>query len=241
MNIWEYIYSPIIIFIASYILLRFAGKKAVSEMNSFDLLFIVVLGTIVSEPLVDKGIPSALSYGLVFTLVYILFSILTLNNKLRWLLITTPTVLVRNGDIDEKGLRKARITTDELLGTLREKGYATVKDIEMATMENMGKVSVIPKSYARPVQPSDLNLFPGAAFIPIPLVMNGQILMHNMKYLKLDEEWLKRELTRQNIAFDKLDDITLASYNAKGQLDIDTDKDEGHNHNPYMYKPGNTN
>ncbi|WP_235576053.1 DUF421 domain-containing protein [Rossellomorea vietnamensis] len=30
----------------------------------------------------------------------------------------------------------------------------------MATMENMGKISVIPKSYARPVQPSDLNLFP---------------------------------------------------------------------------------
>jgi uncharacterized membrane protein YcaP (DUF421 family) len=95
-TVYNFVVTPIIIFLVTYIFLRFAGKKAVSEMNSFDLLFVLVLGTIVSEPLVTKEMPQALSYGLAITLFYLLFSMATLNNKLRWFLIASPTVLIRN-------------------------------------------------------------------------------------------------------------------------------------------------
>lgn len=235
--------KPLFIFIVAFIYIRIAGKKAVSEMNSFDLLFIVVLGTIVSEPLVEKNPVKSLSYGLVFLVVYILFSYATLNNNLRWLLIAKPTVLIRNGDIDEKGLRKVRITTSELISTLRQKGYVNTADVEIAIMEDMGKISVIPKAHARPIQPSDIQLHPSPTFIPIPLIMNGQIIFHNLKYLEKDENWLDMQLKAYQLTINNISDITLASYTQQGTLFIDTDypHENSHTHNPYLYKPGKDN
>ncbi|WP_121662143.1 YetF domain-containing protein [Metabacillus litoralis] len=235
-----YVVKPIAIFIGAYILIRFGGKKAVSEMNSFDLLFIIVLGTIVSEPLVTKQTVEALTYGLVFLISYILFSYATLNNKLRWFLIAKPTVLVRNGDIDEKGLKKARITTSELISTLRQQGYTKTADVELAVLEDMGKVSVIPKSYARPLQPSDLNLHPSPTFIPIPIIMNGQIIYHNLKFLDKDEEWLNMQLMANQKNIQNISDITLATYTQQGTLSVDTDNpnENSNTNNPYLYKPG---
>jgi uncharacterized membrane protein YcaP (DUF421 family) len=238
--IFDFIISPVIIFIGAYILVRLGGKKAVSEMNSFDLLFIIVLGTIVSEPLVNKDIPVALTYGAVFLIAYILFSYLTLNNKLRWILISKPTILIRNGDIDERGLRKSRMTTGELISTLRQKGFVNTADVELAVLEDMGKISVIPKSYARPLQPSDINLHPSPTFIPIPIIMNGQIINHNLKFLQKDEDWLDMQLKTHQLNINDISEVTLATYTQQGTLAIDTDNpfNQSNTNNPYLYKPG---
>jgi uncharacterized membrane protein YcaP (DUF421 family) len=239
--IYNFIITPIVIFLVSYIYLRVAGKKAVSEMNSFDLLFVLVLGTVMSEPLVTKKLPQALSYGLGIVLIYILFSYATLNNKLRWLLIESPTVLIRNGDIDEKGLRKVRMTVGELNAELRTKGYTNTHDIEIAILEDMGKFSVIPKSNQRPLQPSDFNMQPSPTFIPIPVVMEGQIIDHNLKYLQKDRDWLKLQLKAHALPIDDIQKVTLAVVNQKGALEVDTNDPHDHDSGSYSYKPGRDN
>ncbi|GGJ97730.1 UPF0702 transmembrane protein YkjA [Lentibacillus kapialis] len=235
--------KPLFIFIGSFIFIRLGGKKAASEMSSFDLLFIIVIGTIVSEPLVTKSVLPAFAYAGALLVIYALFSYSTLNNKLRWLLIASPTVLIKNGDIDEKGLRKSKVTTSELLSTLREKGYTDPKNVELATMEDTGRISVIPKSSVRPVQPTDIQLQPSPTFIPIPLIMNGQIINHNLKYLEKNEDWLSMQLKTHQLNLKNISDITLATYNQYGTLSIDTDDpiDNSQKGNPYLYKPGKNN
>jgi uncharacterized membrane protein YcaP (DUF421 family) len=239
--IFNFVITPVIIFIVTYIFLRIAGKKAVSEMNSFDLLFVLVLGTIVAEPLVTKEIPQALSYGLVITVFYLLFSMATLNNKLRWFLIASPTVLIRNGDIDEKALRKVRLTVGELNAELRTKGYTNTQDIDLAILEDMGKFSVIPKSNQRPLQPSDLNMQPSPTFIPIPVVMEGQVIDHNLKYLQKDRDWLELQLKAQALSMDDIQKVTLAVFNQKGFIEVDTNNPHGQDSGAYAYKPGRDN
>jgi uncharacterized membrane protein YcaP (DUF421 family) len=239
--IFDYIITPILVFVGGYIYLRIAGKKAVSEMNSFDLLFIVVMGTIVAEPLVSKDIARALLYGAAFMTMYIIFSMASLNNKLRWLLIASPTVLIRNGDIDEKGLRKVRMTVGELLSELRTKGYTKTADIELAVLEDMGKFSVIPKSDYRPIQPSDLNMVTSPAFIPIPVILDKQIIDHNLKYLKKDREWLEQQLKSHSLSMNQIDMVTLATVNQQGSLEVDLNSPNHNNQGPDAYKPGNQN
>lgn len=240
-SLYNYVITPTIIFLVAYVYLRVAGKKAVSEMNSFDLLFVLVLGTIVSEPLVSKELPQALAYGLGIVILYILFSIIVLNNKLRWFLIASPTVLIRNGDIDEKGLRKVRITVGELIAELRTKGYTNTKDIELAMLEDMGKFSVIPKSTQRPLQPSDFNMQPSPTFIPIPVVMEGQIIDHNLKYLQKDRGWLELQLAAHALSMDDIQKVTLAVVNQKGSLELDNNDPHDHDSGSYSYKPGRDN
>jgi uncharacterized membrane protein YcaP (DUF421 family) len=241
MYIFDFAIKPAVIFLVSYIFLRIAGKKAVSEMNSFDLLFVLILGTVVSEPLVTKQVGRALLYAASIVAFYYLFAYLTLNNKLRWLLIASPTVLIRGGDIDEKGLRKAKITTGELLAELRTKGYTKASDVELAILEDMGKFSVIPKSNSRPLQPSDFNMVSSPAFIPIPVIMDGQIIDHNLKYLQKDREWLELQLNSNNLSMENVEKLTLAVVNQKGSIEIDTNHPRNHDKGPYNYKPGNTN
>jgi uncharacterized membrane protein YcaP (DUF421 family) len=237
----EYVWTPVMVFIVGYILVRLAGKKAVSEMNSFDLLFILIVGTSISEPIVSKNNWLAVWYSSLIALLYIGLSKLSLNNRFKRFLTASPTVLIRGGDIDEKGLRHVHLSVQELLEEIRVKGYTKTADIELAVMEETGNMSVIPKAQYRPLQPSDLQMVPAPTFIPIPLIIDGEIVEHNMNFLKKDKSWLALQLKAFGMDLDHLHNITLATFNQQGTLDIDTDNPHDHDQGVYNYKPGDDN
>ena len=96
-------YHAFLVFVAGFLFLKITGKKAVSQMHSFDLLYIFVLTNIISTPLEVNHIGKALGFAVMIVLLYKLFVRLSLHNKFRWILYESPTVLIRNGDIDRKG------------------------------------------------------------------------------------------------------------------------------------------
>ena len=165
-------------------------------MHSFDLLYILVLTNIISSPVEVNNTGKAIIYAGIVVILYKVFTRLSLHNKLRWILYESPTVLIQNGDIDRKGLKKVRMPINQLLSHLREKGYTDTQNIAIAVMEGTGSISVIPKSDFRPVQPSDLKLHVKKEYLPIPLIMDGQIVHHNLKYLQLDQSWLINEIEK---------------------------------------------
>lgn len=231
----EVIYRTLIVFIAGYLFLKMTGKKAVPQMHSFDLLYIFVLTNIISTPVEDESIGKALIYAGIIVIIYKIFIRISLYNKLRWVIYENPTVLIRNGDIDEKGLKKVRMPMNELLSHLRVKGYTNTQNIALAVMEETGDLSVIPKSEYRPIQPNDLNIKVKKEYVPIPLIMEGQIVYHNLKYLQLDQGWLMNEVEKMG---QKVQNITLATFLEDGKLFIDNNEIKEHNNNPYYYDPG---
>ncbi|CAI6263436.1 UPF0702 transmembrane protein YkjA [Bacillus subtilis] len=239
--VWVFLLKPVIVFSIAYILFRLAGKKAVSQMNNFDLLLTFAIGTIISEPILTSKLPMSIYYAGAFLVLYLIMSKLSLSNKWRWLLVVSPTVLIRNGDIDERGLRKERLTVNELLGKLREKGYADPADIDLAIIEETGEVSVIPKEEARAVQVRDLNMEAERNFIPIPLILDGEILDHNLKYLQKNRSWLFGKLKEKGYSPKLLSSITLGTMNARGDISLDLNTANEPQHDPYLYKPGNNN
>ncbi|MGM0948822.1 MAG: DUF421 domain-containing protein [Bacillota bacterium] len=239
--VWAFLLKPVIVFSIAYILFRLAGKKAVSQMNNFDLLLTFAIGTIISEPILTSKLPMSIYYAGSFLVLYLLMTKLSLSNKWRWMLVVSPTVLIRNGDIDEQGLRKERLTVNELLGKLREKGYADPADIDLAIIEETGEVSVIPKEEARAVQVRDLNMEAERNFIPIPLILDGEILDHNLKYLQKNRSWLFEQLEERGYSPKRLSSITLGTMNAHGDISLDVNSSNGPQHDPYLYKPGNNN
>ena len=218
-------YHAFFVFVAGFLLLKITGKKAVSQMHSFDLVYIFVLTNIISAPLEVNHIGKALGFALMIVLLYKLFARLSLHNKFRWILYERPTVLIRNGDIDRKGLKKVRMPMNELLSQLRVKGFTDTQNIAIAIMEETGDLSVIPMSAYRPVQPNDLNLNVKREYLPIPLVMDGQILYHNLRYLQLDQDWLMNEVEKMGETIKK---ITLATLLDNGTLFIDNNEITNH-------------
>jgi uncharacterized membrane protein YcaP (DUF421 family) len=234
----EMIYQATLVFLAGFLFLKMTGKKAVSQMHSFDLLYIFVLTNIISTPVEVNNIGKAILYAAIIVLLYKLLVRLSLHNKFRWMLYESPTVLIRNGDIDRNGLKKVRMPMNELLSHLRVKGYTDTQNIAIALMEETGNLSVIPKSDYRAVQPNDLNLHVKREYLPIPLIMDGQIIYHNLKYLNLDQNWLMNEVEKMGNA---VKDITLATFLDNGKLFIDNNVNINHNHDPYYYNPGKNN
>ncbi|GHH97564.1 DUF421 domain-containing protein [Neobacillus kokaensis] len=232
----ELIYRAVIVFLVGFVFLRLTGKKAVAEMHSFDLLYIFVLTNIISTPVEVESLGKAIIYGVIIVIIYKIIVRLSLHNKLRWLLYDSPTVLIRNGDIDRKGLKKARMPVNELLSHLRVKGYTETLNIAIAVMEETGEISVIPKADYRPVQPKDLKLKVKKEYLPIPLIMDGQIISHNLKYLKLDIDWLMKEVKNKG---EKVEDIMLAVFLENRKLFIDNNQiKHANNNDPNYYKPG---
>lgn len=234
----ELIYRTIIVFLAGYVFLRVTGKKAVSQMHTFDLLYIFVLTNIISTPIEVNGLGKALTYAAITVVLYKILIRLSLHNKLRWIIYESPTVLIRNGDIDRTGLKKVRMPMNELLSHLRVQGYTDTQNIDLAVMEETGSISVIPKSEYRPIQPNDLNLKVKKEYVPIPLIMDGQIIYHNLKYLQLEQGWLMNEVEKTG---EKVENIILATYLENGKLFIDNDVIKEHKGDPYYYNPGEDN
>ena len=228
-------YHAFLVFAAGFLFLKITGKKAVSQMHTFDLLYIFVLTNIISTPLEVNHIGKALGFAVIIVLLYKLFVRLSLHNKFRWILYESPTVLIRNGDIDRKGLKKVRMPMNELLSQLRVKGFTDTQNIAIAIMEETGDLSVIPMSAYRPVQPNDLNLNVKREYLPIPLIMDGQILDYNLRYLKLDQDWLMNEVEKMGETIKK---ITLATLLDNGKLFIDNNEMTNHQNDPYYYNPG---
>ncbi|WP_342429349.1 DUF421 domain-containing protein [Neobacillus sp. FSL H8-0543] len=231
-------YHAVLIFAAGIIFLKMTGKKAVSQMHTFDLLYIFVLTNIISTPVEVNHIGKAIAYGGIIVLLYKLIVRLSLNNKFRWILYESPTVLIRNGDIDRKGLKRVRMPMNELLSQLRVKGFTDTQNIAIALMEGTGNLSVIPKSDYRAIQPNDLNLNVKREYLPIPLIMDGQIIYHNLKYLQLNQNWLMNEVKKMG---EEVENITLATLLDNGKLYIDNNEMTNHNHDPYYYSPGKDN
>lgn len=105
-------------------------------------------------------------------------------------------------------------------------------------MEGTGNLSVIPKSAYRPVQPNDLKLNVKREYLPIPLIMDGQIIYHNLRYLQLDQDWLMNEVEKMG---ETVREITLATLLDNGKLFIDNNEMTNHKNDPYYYNPGKDN
>lgn len=217
---FDYIIKPIIVFVLAYLLMRIMGKKAAREMDGIDLIIVMVMGTAISQPIVSNKLGTATLHSVAIVILYVIFSKMELNNKLKRWLVPKETILIDQGKILKKGLRKERLEIEQLLAQMRVNGYSDIKDIFRATMERTGEISFIPNEDVRPLQPKDLNIQPTPSYIPIPLIIDGEIQTNNLNYVGKDKPWLETQLKTYNIEISNLNNVILATYNIRGFLEL---------------------
>lgn len=192
----------IILYLIVIIVVRMMGKRQVGELQPFEFAITIMISALAAIPMEDIGIP--LLFGLIpiFLLLsfQVIISIIAMKStKARSFICGRPRILIENGKLVERELRNSIININDLLEQLRLKGYPSIADVEYAIMETNGKLSVIPKSQKRPVQPEDLQIPTEYEGIPHPLIIDGQIQHHNLNKINLDENWLTGELAKFNI------------------------------------------
>ncbi len=217
---FDLIYRTVVIYFFVLVSVRLMGKREIGQLSPFDFVVAIIIAELAAIPMESTEIPlwKAVLPMVILAVLEVLLSYLALHSPfLRKVLDGQPQVVIKNGYVLKKELRKARYNLNDLLAQLREKGVVNVCDVEFGILETSGKLSVILKAHKRPVTPEDLGLSPACEGLPAVLIMDGAIVKENLRLAGLDEKWLQERLTELNI---RPREVFLAVLGADGKLFI---------------------
>ena len=184
--------------------LRLMGKRQIAELEPSELVLTMMISDLASVPMQDFGIPLLAGIIPILTLMAssLLLSHLFLQNlKFRELVCGTPSILIRNGQLQQDVMRKNRYTLDELLEELRGQGYLKIQDVKYAVLENSGQLSVFPWPAQQPPTAAQLNLEQeDDTTLPVVLINDGRILEKNLRSCGRDLNWLQKTLSKEKIS-----------------------------------------
>lgn len=200
-------FSLIILFIVA----KLIGKKQVSELSLFDYVIGISIGNFAAEMTVNMEISymNGVIAVLVFGLSAYIVNYLTMKSIiLRRFFIGTPTMLIQNGKIVTKNLKKVKFDINDLLEECRNNGYFDLSEIEFGIMEANGKLSILPKALYKPLTPKDMNLKPSNSTLCGNVIIDGKVMKNNLYNMNKDIKWLNKELKIRGI---KLENVLLAT------------------------------
>ena len=168
-----------VLYIAVIFLIRIMGKRQIGELQPSELVITILISEIASIPMQDNNIPILNSVVALFALVaYEIFSsVLSLkSNKLRSLIQGHPVIVIRDGEIDIKALKKLRMSVNDLISLLRQKDVFDISQVSYAVFETNGKISVLLKPEHRNSTAKDVNIFPDDNGMPFAVICDGRII-----------------------------------------------------------------
>jgi len=128
------------------IAIRLTGKKELSQLNTIDVVLILLISNAVQNAMVGDntsllgGIAAA---AVLFILNYILKKVTFKNKKLREIIFQHPEILIHDGKLNFDKLSHLGISDEELKEAMREHGVDHYKDVKLAIFEVDGNISII--------------------------------------------------------------------------------------------------
>ncbi|HYF93254.1 MAG TPA: DUF421 domain-containing protein [Symbiobacteriaceae bacterium] len=208
----------LVVYPLTIVLLRFLGRGLNFGTRPYDTAVQVLLGSAAANLVVSQDVELWRAFTALGTLALLntAVSFLSLWNPLKGFLIGKPEPLVENGQILKANLIRHQISVDELLAGLRERGYHNLAEVEFALLEASGKLSVIPRSQARPVTPKDLRIDTAYEGFTSVLIADGKVDNANLEKLGLDRAWLTDQLAARGAA--SVQDVLFASLDTQGNF-----------------------
>lgn len=219
MEIWTILLRTLFLYLLIVLIFRVMGKREIGELSLLDLVVFVMIGEMAviaiekpDQPLLVSILPMVL---LLF--IQLSLSILSLKNqKVRDALDGKPSLIIDQGQINEKEMRKQRYNIDDLLTQLREKDIKNVADVEFAILETSGKLSVFEKD--------KYDKTDEAFNLPFPLIKDGRVQEDQLKRIHKTNLWLRQELRK--LGYRDIKNITYCSIDEQGKLFVDIKDDK---------------
>ncbi len=159
-SLWEKVLRTIVVYLGIAILIRVAGKRLLAQMNSLDLIVVLLVSNVVQNSII--GPDNSVLGGLVGAVVLIGFNALLdraaeFSPLGRWLLVGNGTDLITDGRVDARALARIGLSQGELDLALRRQGADDVTEVERAALEPEGEIVVTLKPGERTATRDDLD------------------------------------------------------------------------------------
>lgn len=198
----------VVVYLLIVLIFRLMGKREIGELGIIDLVVFIMIAdiaVIAIERYNESFFKPMLPMG-ILVLIQIIFSHLSVKSRnFRKLVDGEPSIIIKDGKILEKQMKKQRYNFDDLLMQLRENNIRFISDVEFAILEPTGKLSVIKKEKNK-------------TGYTVGLIIDGELQEEKLSELNLNKEWLYDELNKRGIK--NLKEISFCSYE-NGKLYID--------------------
>lgn len=220
-NFFNICFRTILVLIILFFITKMMGKKQISELNFFDYVVGITIGSIAADISLDieKNMIAGIAALFIYGFISYIISFVSIKSILaRRFFIGVPTVLVEKGKIIESGLKKSKIDVNDLLMEARENGYFNLDEIDYALMEVNGNISFLPKEKEKPVTKKDMKIKCSNEGLTVNAIIDSKYMVNNMKAINKDKEWLDHELKVNG--YDNYDNILLAMINNNYKVTI---------------------
>jgi uncharacterized membrane protein YcaP (DUF421 family) len=214
----------IISFIVLLLVTYTVGKHINSHKNHYSFALSVTIGSLIANMAFNLNVKFSymfVSYITLITLFYMAMHLSTGNRKMRKWISGGPTVLIEEGKVLDRNMKKLNYTMDDVNQLLREKDVFDISQVQYAFLEVSGELSVLKKEAFQPMTKSDFSLPSAPVSLPVEVIMEGEIISKNMS-LQHNEEWVMNQCRLRNL---QVKDIYYAVITSKGTLYIDTYQD----------------
>jgi len=142
----DIVFRSVSVYLFMVIALRVFGKKQLSQLNTADVILILLISNSVQNAMVgnNTSLYGGIVAALALFIVNLLFKKVMLKSSfIKELVQDTPEILIHNGKIAFSTISKLGITNDELQEAMREHGVEYYKDVKLAMFEIDGSISII--------------------------------------------------------------------------------------------------
>jgi uncharacterized membrane protein YcaP (DUF421 family) len=185
-------------FVTLFFIIIITGRTSISQLTPFHLVFVLVLGDFLGNTIYEDKVRTfhfLYAIGL-WTLLMLGIEFMTLKNKsTRSLLLGDPNIIIRDGVMDRKLLKKNKLDVNQVLSILRQNNVFSVREVKYGILETNGQISILLKSKYQKPDKQDLNLPESPVYLPTSLILGGEILWDNLHELGFDQQWLDNQLT----------------------------------------------
>ncbi len=200
--------------------IRLMGKRQIGDLLPNELVVTLLISEIAAIPLQDRNTPLIMGVAAIFTLVIleIIISVITMKSRsLRQLMSGKAVVIIKNGVLDEKAMKRVRITVLDLIELLRQSGIFDIGEIAFAVLEVNGNLSVLKRSGFENVTRQDMNIKAEQSLLPLPVICDGRMLQSSLKELQISKQEIDDELKNRGL---KTSDVFLLTADRNKNLRI---------------------
>ncbi|MBM7650244.1 uncharacterized membrane protein YcaP (DUF421 family) [Bacillus ectoiniformans] len=199
----------------------FMGRRSIGELPVFDFLILMSLGAVVGADIADPKIEH-IHTAVAIILIGLLqkaVAILKIKSRMVGQFITfEPIVVIMNGEIIEKNLRKIQYSIDNLLFMLREDGVFDISHVQVGIIEGNGKLTILKTQEKQEVTNEDLNIVKTASGLSYPVIIEGKLFQEVLDFLQLNEEFIKERL--RYVGVQKLEEVFFASIDEEKNVTV---------------------
>lgn len=192
----------VILYIVIAFSLRLTGKRQLGELQPSELVVTILISNIAAIPVEDSSVPMIMGIVPILTLVCldVIMSALMLKfTKFRKLVIGSPRVIMSNGEILQKEMKRLRYTVDDLVEAMRTQQIFDINEVNYAIVETNGTINFMLKKDFQNAQRKDVSCGGSSQDPPSVVIRDGVIDRDKLKNLNLHKQWLQKVLKENQV------------------------------------------